>query len=174
MYLCAFTAIIEALLLICLFYCVYYRYRSFAERTKVAHLAETHYRNKELSENTAHFAAPKPAELSEDKGEITIEMPEEELQETVIEANTPESLQVPANLSTELQKEIADKIRAIQKERNKVTTAEWRLKKPLGLTETNMLNISKGNEELQRLRAELSQIYEKAKLNFAIPTLFPN
>jgi hypothetical protein len=102
------------------------------------------------------------------------EIPQKELSEadSIMDTSTVEMLLIPSHISKELQKEMADKIRAIQRERNKVTTAEWRLRNKQGLEKTNKANIEKGNEELKRLREELAVMYAKAHYNGKTATLF--
>ncbi|MFN0201909.1 MAG: hypothetical protein ACKVTZ_10325, partial [Bacteroidia bacterium] len=215
-YFAAFTAAIEAILLLCLFYTVYFRYRSFAERTHVAQTAASYYKQKEMSENqtllipenlpkTENFSEKqaKNGKISENQGKngnITENQPKEVEADTLenkenqgekgnleenetpkVEIDAPkikedtselELLLIPQHATDELKQEIADKIRAIQRERNKVTTAEWRLRNKQGLEKTNKANIDKGNEELKRLRGALAELYAKANLNGKAATLF--
>lgn len=217
-YFAAFTALIEVILLICLFYTVYFRYRSFAERTKVAQTAANHYKDKEISDNrqlTEVKEVPqntpnvvqqviqpqnREVERTPKQEETANETPQKEVKRTenaqnegksietdkleeipqkdaseadsIMDTSTVEMLLIPSHISKELQKEMADKIRAIQRERNKVTTAEWRLRNKQGLEKTNKANIEKGNEELKRLREELAVMYAKAHYNGKTATLF--
>jgi len=91
----------------------------------------------------------------------TSESPQEETSEATFQASRAASKKMSHEISLSRTEEIESLEVAINNERSKIRTAEYRLKQGIGKPETNRQNIQKANEEMMKLLQILEEVKER-------------
>lgn len=139
----AFTLLLEALFLLCAWYIEYYSFRSYAEFSTPVMVGKVQNTTIPIASAAAQKAIPIT------NGNHNIKPLQNGTSLARASDHKPVAVHIPASQKNHLDKNVIEL--AIKKVRNKITTAEYRLRNGIGKKETSEKNRAQAQQELNQL-----------------------